>query len=110
MQDRECDLSDRVVDALLRSSFVDSRWIRPVVRDGVVILKGILPTFYQKQMAQEQLRDVEGVAQIYNDIRVERRGQSDLVARGQYVNEWTIEPATVPLAPTSTQPADREVA
>jgi osmotically-inducible protein OsmY len=38
--------------------------------DGVLVLRGRLPSFYEKQVAQEALRTLEGVDQIVNQIEV----------------------------------------
>ena len=110
MHDADSDLVQRVQQALIRSEFVDSRWVRPEVRDGVVTLTGTLPTYYQKQMAQEHLRRVEGVDQIYNDIMVQRRRQTEVGSQEPFVNEWTIEPATAPQEPTGARRVDTEPA
>ena len=37
---------------------------------GCVVLKGTVPSFYQKQMAQESLRSVEGISEILNELEV----------------------------------------
>jgi osmotically-inducible protein OsmY len=36
----------------------------------VLRLRGRLSTYYQKQLAQEAVKNLEGVAQILNDIEV----------------------------------------
>jgi len=38
---------------------------------GTVILQGRVRSYYQKQMAQEALRNLEGVERIVNDLEVE---------------------------------------
>ena len=38
--------------------------------NGVLFLRGRLPSFYEKQVAQEAVRTLEGVAQIVNQIEV----------------------------------------
>ena len=38
--------------------------------DGVLILRGRLPTFYLKQILQTRLRGLEGVSQIRNHVDV----------------------------------------
>lgn len=38
---------------------------------GTVILQGRVRSFFQKQMAQESLRKLEGVQRIVNDLEVE---------------------------------------
>lgn len=37
---------------------------------GVLFLRGRLPSFYQKQMAQTAVAGLEGVAQVVNEIEV----------------------------------------
>jgi osmotically-inducible protein OsmY len=37
---------------------------------GVLILRGRLPTYFHKQLAQEAVRRIEGMAQIVNQIEV----------------------------------------
>ena len=39
-------------------------------RDGVLYLRGRSRTFYQKQMAQETVRTVDGVVRVVNEIQV----------------------------------------
>ena len=38
--------------------------------DGVLVLRGCLPTYYLKQVAQEVIAQVEGVQRIDNQIQV----------------------------------------
>ena len=38
--------------------------------DGVLILRGQVPNFFQKQLAQESIRHLKGVAQVVNQIEV----------------------------------------
>jgi osmotically-inducible protein OsmY len=44
--------------------------VRSAFADGTLRLAGELPTFYQKQLAQEAVRRVDGVRQVVNDIVV----------------------------------------
>lgn len=37
---------------------------------GVCVLRGTVSTFYLKQIAQEQIRSLQGVKQIVNELRV----------------------------------------
>jgi osmotically-inducible protein OsmY len=39
-------------------------------RDGVLYLRGQSRSFYQKQMAQETVRKIDGVARVVNEIEV----------------------------------------
>jgi osmotically-inducible protein OsmY len=38
---------------------------------GSVVLRGTVGTFYQKQLAQETLRHIDGVFQITNELQVD---------------------------------------
>lgn len=58
------------VIALCRSSHPAIRRVHCFVRDGVAQLEGRLPTFHQKQLAQEIVRHTEGVRRVENRIVV----------------------------------------
>jgi osmotically-inducible protein OsmY len=47
------------------------RWISCECDDGVLLLRGHLPSFYLKQHAQEAVAGVEGVTQVVNEIEVD---------------------------------------
>jgi osmotically-inducible protein OsmY len=44
--------------------------LRFETEQGRVVLKGVVRSFFQKQMAQEALRRVDGVEQIFNELEV----------------------------------------
>lgn len=46
------------------------RWVTCRCSNGQLYLEGKLPSFYLKQLAQETLRDLEGIKQIENRIVV----------------------------------------
>jgi osmotically-inducible protein OsmY len=48
-----------------------SRQVACEYKDGVLLLQGHLSSFYEKQLAQESLRDLEGVEHIVNNIEVD---------------------------------------
>jgi osmotically-inducible protein OsmY len=48
-----------------------SRQVACKYQDGVLLLQGHLSSFYEKQLAQESLRDLEGVERIVNKIEVD---------------------------------------
>lgn len=52
----------------LRARFVRDMFCE--YRNGVLYLHGQLNTFYQKQMAQEVVRRMDGVATVVNQIEV----------------------------------------
>lgn len=66
----ECPLSDRVSAALERNPYLMGRMFRFETSEGRVILRGMVETYFQKQMAQEVLRRVDGVQEIHNELEV----------------------------------------
>ena len=48
-----------------------SRQVACEYKDGVLLLQGHLSSFYEKQLAQESLRELEGVDRIVNNIEVD---------------------------------------
>jgi osmotically-inducible protein OsmY len=63
-------LFDRIHEALTASPHVSSRQVRFETADGRVVLKGNVRSFFQKQMAQEVIRRIDGVEQIENLLEV----------------------------------------
>jgi len=63
-------LDDRVSVALERNPYLTHRNVRFEARDGRVVIKGVVNSYFQKQMAQEALRKVEGVREIANELEV----------------------------------------
>jgi hypothetical protein len=63
-------LEDRVMTALDDNPYLSRRTLRFETEEGRVILRGVVNTFFQKQMAQEALRRVEGIEEISNELEV----------------------------------------
>ncbi len=63
-------LDDRVLTALERNPYLTRRNLRFETEQGRVTLRGVVTSYFQKQMAQEALRNVEGVAEIANELEV----------------------------------------
>ncbi|MEN6458605.1 MAG: BON domain-containing protein [Thermoguttaceae bacterium] len=63
-------LDDRVLTALEGNPYIGRRNLRFETSEGRVILKGVVATYFQKQMAQEAIRHVAGVAEIANELEV----------------------------------------
>jgi len=61
----------RAMDVLQQRLDSAARQITCEYEDGVLLLRGHLPSYYEKQMAQETLRALEGVDQIINKIEVD---------------------------------------
>jgi osmotically-inducible protein OsmY len=66
----EIEINHRVSTALERNPYLSRRNLRFENNQGRVILRGVVDSYYQKQMAQEALRHVEGVHEISNQLEV----------------------------------------
>lgn len=63
-------LFDQVQVALSASSYLSAGEVQVETTDGRVRLQGTVGTFYQKQMAQELVRRVDGVEIVENKLQV----------------------------------------
>ena len=63
-------LEGRVMSALANNPFLPRRQVHFETQQGKVVLRGIVGTYYQKQVAQETLRTIEGVHEIENLLQV----------------------------------------
>ena len=63
-------LRDIVQSKLARSPPVSGRNLRADVVQGEVVLTGAVATYYQKQMAQESVRTIDGVTSVRNELEV----------------------------------------
>lgn len=63
-------LNDLVSAALSDSPYLAKRQLRFETEQGRVVLRGVVNSFYQKQMAQETLRRLAGVNHIENQLEV----------------------------------------
>ena len=63
-------LADRVHAAIQASPFVSRRGLRFETHRGRVTLRGEVRSFFQKQMAQEAVRGLQGVEAIENELEV----------------------------------------
>ena len=68
--DSRHNLCELVHAALARSPYVAKRNLSAELQGDEVVLKGIVSTFYQKQLAQESIRSIEGIGRIRNEIEV----------------------------------------
>ncbi|MBS0207319.1 MAG: BON domain-containing protein [Planctomycetes bacterium] len=64
-------LIDRATTAIVNNPHLPKRKVRLEARQGQITLKGVVNSFFQKQMAQEALRRIEGVRQIDNELEVQ---------------------------------------
>ena len=63
-------LDDRVLTALERNPHFSGRTLRFETESGRVTLRGTVRTYFQKQMAQEAVRTIDGVDEICNELEV----------------------------------------
>lgn len=63
-------LEDRVLTALNRNPHIPGRSLRFETDSGRVTLRGVVRSYFQKQMAQEAIRRVDGVDEICNELEV----------------------------------------
>jgi osmotically-inducible protein OsmY len=63
-------LAERVGSAIQTSPYLSGRTLRFEAQDGRVTLNGVVASYYQKQMAQETIKRVDGVKQIDNHLEV----------------------------------------
>ncbi len=71
MSSRQATLADRVDSVISANPYLTGRNLRFETEQGRVTLKGVVHSFFQKQMAQEALRKVDGVVEIENELEVE---------------------------------------
>ena len=63
-------LGDRVHLALERNPYLSRDKLEFDHQSGRVTLRGVVGTYYQKQMAQEAVRHLDGVHEIANELEV----------------------------------------
>ena len=64
-------LEDKLEAILARNPYLAQQKLRLEARRGHVVLRGIVNSFFQKQMAQEAVRHVDGVEHIENELEVD---------------------------------------
>jgi osmotically-inducible protein OsmY len=70
MPSRDSSLIERVDQAVQTSPYLAGRKLHFAADGGRVVLSGKVGTYFQKQMAQEVVRRIEGVEQIDNCLEV----------------------------------------
>ncbi len=64
-------LNQQIASAIVQSPHLNSRQIKVRTKRGRVIICGSAETYFEKQMAQEALRGIEGITSIENQLQVE---------------------------------------
>jgi osmotically-inducible protein OsmY len=70
IMDQDQALCERVSTALRRDPYLARRNLRFESLDGTIRLSGVVQSYYQKQMAQEVVRRIDGVALVENALEV----------------------------------------
>ena len=70
MSASENTLASRVDQAIQTNPYINGRTLRFETEGSRVVLQGSVKSYFQKQMAQEAVRKVEGVEQIENCLEV----------------------------------------
>lgn len=70
MQSEVSNLSDQIRSAISSNPYLTGRKLRFENEQGRVVLRGVVGSYFQKQMAQEAVRRVEGVDEIENALEV----------------------------------------
>lgn len=63
-------LEDRVQNVIDHNPYLSKRSLRCEAKEGHVVLRGKVHSFFQKQMAQESVRHVDGIVSIENCVEV----------------------------------------
>lgn len=66
----QTSLDQIVSSALEQSPYLSTRQLRFETNQGTVVLRGVVPSYYQKQMAQETVRRIDGVDEVINQLEV----------------------------------------
>jgi osmotically-inducible protein OsmY len=66
----ETQLNERVHTALGRSPYLAGRKLRIDAEHGRITIHGVVRSYFQKQMAQEAVRRIDGVEDILNQLEV----------------------------------------
>ena len=64
------NLRERIHLTLTRDPYVRGRSVQFELIDRDVLLTGSVRSYYQKQMAQESLRGIEGLGRVVNELKV----------------------------------------
>lgn len=62
------DIRDRITEALVRSAKVDADAIKVTIKGGVVTLAGSVPTWHEREAAEEAAWSAPGVMEVRNEM------------------------------------------
>jgi osmotically-inducible protein OsmY len=70
MATAESALDTLITSTIQKNPYLKSRNLRFETQDGRVVVRGIVHSYYHKQMAQEALRRLDGVDRVENHLEV----------------------------------------
>ena len=70
MTNNSTSFDEQINSAIQSSPYLAGRQLRYEAAEGRIVLKGVVSSFFQKQMAQEALRGIRGLEQIDNQLEV----------------------------------------
>jgi osmotically-inducible protein OsmY len=71
MSTPEASLESLITLAIARHPHLKRRKLRFETQQGHVVLRGVVGSYYQKQMAQEAVRRLDGVDSVENHLQVD---------------------------------------
>ena len=63
-------MAEQIDQALQATRYLTLRNLEIIVLDGLVILRGVLPSYYMKQVAHTAVRAVPGVGEVRDELDV----------------------------------------
>lgn len=69
-QPPDLELKGTIDTLLLWSSAIDSAGIKTAVEDGIVTLRGTVPTYWEAWQAEKLAQDLSGVVEVVNELSV----------------------------------------
>ena len=63
-------LAIQIQNAVVHNPHLNHRRMHIKTKQGRVVINGTVDSFFEKQMAQEALRNIEGIEQIENHLEV----------------------------------------
>jgi len=70
VQSAKPDLASRVEHALRATGYPPLRNLHVLAVEGIAILRGAVPSYYMKQIAQAAVSGVPGVSDVHNELEV----------------------------------------
>jgi osmotically-inducible protein OsmY len=64
-------IAEVATERLRDSPYEAMRWVSCECKHGVLVLRGRVFSFHEKQLAQEAVARIDGVTQVVNDVEVD---------------------------------------